>query len=780
MASNDSSTINNPSETVTDNAQDAFPATTERFVYINNQIVGLFSICSRPNDLLKTYFGDDFFERVGLRPTTEFISCNGKKFSMLPSLVTRNEAARTVRIDGLTTKDFTNYRSEDADSVNDADRKNTNNKGKQVNLPILGHSIGLWQDSSNHQTATAQLDGRMYTEHGMFLAEGSLASENGKEASQLQNLGWRRHISTWDADASVGVLSPQLVSSGLNITGVMIASDAASEQAAMARRIEGFAEVPGRIQIRSAGLLLKEIAVPAGNFSLPAPPSQSSVYTLTLVDDAGNKVRTWEIFAPSATRALASGVQKWGYFAGQINTPFNNTNGMSFNSDNLGGGGYLRRGLGGGVTLEGSAYSAAQSFGAGVGFDYEALPWLSLNGGATRSSINNQSTQLTNFAGFSLMANNASFFASWTENDCVTTTGSLLTWGTERSRCLNLNTGLTFRISNSSSVNLRHAESLIGPQIQTDSFQLSTSLTPKISLNSYGTQTTQFGVISYSAGIALNIALGNGQLNSSYQSSGPNTDSISLSYSDSVDRELRYSLSASSPLNHGRTGTYTSGSMFYTPWHGYYAGYLNQNSNGSSTLGLNETGALALIDGHILPTRPSSSGYAIIRLPELPNTTIEDTAGFVKTITNDAGIAIVPIARGEAQILRVAAEDLPLDLQLSTSLIGVAKEDWLALEWKSETKKVHPGWARLIRKETGAPVRIGSMIRLEGVNEPAYVLNDGEVYFSDLPPDVESFEVRYPGDEGRCVVVKKDKTALNTNINSTKTELQCVESLAAN
>lgn len=762
------------------------PVRSDRFVYVNDRLVGLFDVCTNSTELNRSYFGEGFFERVGLRAASESIECDGKRFFMLTIPVLRNEAARTLRIDGVAEKDFARFvdsgRNDDESASQGSNGRSKIPHGEPILLPQLAHSVSAWGDSSNRLTLAAQLDGHLFTENGMFLAEGSFASDNGATSSQLRNIGWKRHLAQWDADASIGVLSPQLVSSGLSITGAMLTSDAGSEQASMIRRIEGFAEVPGRIQIRSGGVLLKEFPVPVGNFSVPTPPSQSNIYTLTLVDESGAAVRSWESFVPNATRALAGGAQRWGAFAGQINTEFN-SNGFSLQSDNLGAGGYLRRGMGAGLTLEGSAYSSALSWGSGVGFDYEALPWLSFYGSTTKSRTINQLTVSSHNIGASASYEGVGANLSLLNTDCYVATGAMVglsAFDAERSRCTSAQAGGVFRLGKSSSLSLRRTDNITGPSLASTSLQFTTSLNPNIALSTYGSQTIQSGYSNYSIGLTLHVSLGAGQFSSGYQSSGPNTDSATLNYSDSIDKELRYNISAMTPLGDSRMGSHVGGGMHYMPWYGIFSANVNQSSTGATTVGLSESGAVALVDGYLLPTRPSASGYAVIKLPDLPNTAIEDSAGYRKAVTNEAGLAVLPVTRGETHTLHVAAEDLPLDLKMSTSLMGVAKEDWQALAWKTVTQQVRPGWARLVKKGSGAAVQIGSMIRLEGVDEPSYVLNDGEVYFSDLPAMIASFEVRYPGDEGRCVVIPAAKMELTPNINGTKVELTCVESTAAN
>ncbi|WP_186053796.1 hypothetical protein [Burkholderia gladioli] len=741
---------------------------SDRLVYLGSDLAGVYSVCA-VNNSSTYYFLDSFFKETRLRRSNISVECEGQTY-WKPVI----EFVRGGDTDGglkaSPSMDDYEHSTESSDEGEAVSDELGQPQGDLSYASMFQHQGSLWRNATGSIDATGSLAGRQYTPYGLFSIESYVSSTGGQFQGYLSDASWKKNYPEYGVAATLGVNTFGTSGAATTLYGLVLGSNEDSIRASTTQTIDGFAEVPGRIQIRSGNLLIKEVPVTAGFFQIPAaglptPAGTNGQYTLTLVDAAGRPVKTWDVFLPAGSSLLKAGASTWKVFVGHVETSATRSSLIS-GRRNLGTGVVYRRGVTSKFTLEMSGIAAEKSAGAGVSGEYDPLSWLSLNGGASRYTGELRST--STFGGADVHFAYIGLYSGFTRQSCNGVYQSAL--GT--TQCSNIRNNLYLTVPYLGRLSLLRTATIGGG---TGSESLGFSWSPpnfgRVNWSVYGNRESYSGSKpTYSVGLVATIPIGRGSLMNTATFSG-NSVSNSSTYSVSDEQNNQFSLGAD--VTHSATNTVGSlrASAGYNPWFGSYQANTTATSSGDVSVGVSESGSLVSINRQVLPMRSTSQSLSIIRLPSLPNVELVDGNGNTQGRTNANGYAVVPATREGWTSLKVSPDEIPDGYQVRTNLVGKVSDDWSAVRWEPVVRRVNHGWARIALTD-GAYVPMGSMLQFKG-EDADYVLGKGEVFFENLPVEPGSVELRYPGDAGRCVVKLPGNVKLNQNYTETMPTFVC-------
>lgn len=755
-------------------APQALPS--ERYVYLNSNLIGYFPVCiiHASNDF---FFEDSFFEQVNLLKSTSTVQCLGHLYTKPLISFVRNDVAGTLSAT-TTPNDFIPLSSQPSGSA--VQENEARAKTVVIQASSVQHALGLSYDATG-ANMTLGAAGQYYSDAGMFEIDGSAASESGKTQSYISDLNWKRHFADTATNASFGLTSISAPGSAVRLYGFVLASDEDTRSNNATQSISGFAEVFGKVQVRSRGLLLKEVPVAVGNFSismgdLPVSSGAVGQYTLDLVDDAGKIVRSWDVFVPFGARLLRPGRANWSVYTGQIESNISN-NSLLGGPQNLGAGFILSYGVNPWLTAD--TFSVLSSHVKGTGLAVTAAPvkWMSATAGQARYA-EAEKGGMTTYGGVELHTDYVGLSTNFTRLSCAAQYAgrSSATSSLAGGQCSNVNFSLYAVYDLFGRLSLQHGKNN-GALSGTSSLGLSWSPPPigNVSLSLYGsraTDTTSTTAPSTSYGFSVSLPLGRGQLVNTANYSSPNSIDVSTTYQESINTRFQYSLTADAGNS---SNSSLRGTADYSPWYGNFQTYAQIGQNGQQSIGLNESGALVFARNQVLVTQQSQQGYAIVHLDKINDLALENGAGERQTVVNKHGYAALPVARGSEPNVRVAAEEMPDNINIAGELVGHISDNWQATLWEPIVRTVNKGWARLIFSK-GNPVQIGATLRLKRGEEPTYVLSGGDIYFNDFPANEKHVEVILSGSAGRCFVDFPDDVQLKQSYVTDRPEFTCVTS----
>ncbi|WP_157639157.1 hypothetical protein [Burkholderia ubonensis] len=739
-----------------------------RFVYLNDELAGVYPVCSVGTSG-EPYLSQEFFDKVKLRPTSQTLVCDGLTFWKPEAHFTRIDAKNMI----AATVSPSDYLSPAA--VSSVETNGSGDEAKtpsqEVNATTLHHELGLWRDQVGTNSATLSLNGRQYSPYGLFAVEGYSSTYAGSTRGYVSDASWKRDFPTLGVSGKVGVNTVATTGMSSTLYGLVVGSDEEVVQANTAQSLEGFADVPGKLVISSQGTVVKEIPVSAGYFNIPASslPSVSGAggyYTLSLIDQSGRVVRTWNAFIPVGTQLVREGHSTWKVFAGQIegNTARNS---LIQGSRNLGGGLQYQYGITSNLTGEISGLMAEHSRGVGVAANFVPTPWLSMNGGWSHYSgdliASNQYVNVDLHPGD---LNLSAGYSSQLCNQSYLTANSV-------GRCRNVNLRASEGFPYIGRVTLLGTSTIgTSPRATSYGFSWSPSSLGRVNLSLYGTWQRYANTPSYSIGATATFSLGSGQILASTNYSGSDSSTYSTAYSTANSGPTQYSLGSN--INRAASGTSgdLNGTVRYNPWYGNYQANAQLNSHGQVGVGVNESGTLLMTQGEFMATQaPDDGGYAIVHLPEMKHVSLEDGSGRRLGVTNGDGYAAFAATVYGAPDVRVPADELPENVVVSDRLTGKISRPWSAQLWQPTIRHVNHGWIRLVTSK-GEPVQLGSMLTLDGIH-PNYVLANGEVFIDDLPLQAINVDVHLPQSVGRCHVKFPGDVKLNENFSSDHPQFVC-------
>lgn len=737
----------------------------ERLVYINSKLVGYFDICM--NEAGEAFLPESFFERVTLRKNSSALACKGRSYWKTNVRFVRNDARNTLTGEAVM-DDYVSEKSSQKDNLNDRASKPINNI---VNAFALQHALGLWHDTTGNANATLGISAREYTTSGLFGVDAYLAADKTQGFNHyITNVSWKRDFPSHGISAAFGLNSIALAGNGVRIYGLIFGSNQNQQNASAAQSIDGFAETPGRIQVRVGGTLVKDVPVSAGYFSistasLPQTSGASGNYSLSLIDDSGRLVRTWDVFVPIGAQLLRAGGTDWKVFSGQIETQYN-SNKLVSGPRNLGSGVSYKRGLSTNVTAEISAFAAERAKGAGVALSYAPYPWLSMTGGTSKQW--GDIAMLNSFGGVDLHSEHLGASASYQVQQC--STGYVFSSQT----CANLR--LQAYLYQSTLGRLQWVGTTsVGGSPRSSSIGLNWSLPNigRINLSIYGTRQTYVGArASVSAGLLASIPFGNAQLTTSVNVSNSNSSAYSTAYSTTDVNNNQYLIGADVNKNSSDTSSLLRASVTQNPWFGSYQFYAQMSPRSGGSVAFNETGAVLYTQSELLLSKQSDDGFAVIRLAELPNISLTGNTGTILGVTNSRGYAAIPRVYGGQQSLDVSADEVPDDIRISRPLVDIQQRQWSATAWHPTVKRVKHGWIRLVLPD-GTPVKLGSFFKFSEINSLTYVLEDGSTYIDDLPAGQNDVDIHYPGNVSRCTASIPEKIRLEQNLSKNLPSVIC-------
>jgi hypothetical protein len=725
---------------------------SDRLIYLNESLVGAYATCVHPEDGA-LYLDETFFERVKLQRFPSPLICEGRSFWRAKVILEKLDGQGM----GKAKVSSSDYEQPMGKETPTSYASSLIPVGSPVNLFALQHEVGFWYEQTKTTNMTLGLSGRRYSSVGLFALDGYASTVNGQFHGYLRDASWRRTFPEKGFSARLGLNTINNIGTSTTLYGLVLESNKNIRPLNEVRTIQGFADVPGKIQIRARGILIKEVPISAGYYNLPlsdltSNASSNGQYALTLVDDSGREVRTWNEFIPMTPQLLPIGEANWKLFLGQVKSNSVMNKVSLSGADNIGAGLLYRYGINKYLTGELSTIIGKSVRGNGLVFDFVPAPWLSLSAGSGRSiGVNSTMPARNAYWGVDLHTESMAWYSGYTQQNCILINSST---GNEHV-CKNLRHSLQFQAGRlgrlsfltSSSIDSRPKSSSIG-------FSWSFAAPKGWGVSIYGSKQRTDNVHSFVIGLMGTVALDKGHLMSSISMNGSDSSneikSYSTSYTQATNNETQYSMGAdvSQQPYRGPIASF-NGFVNYRPWHGAYQTNVRVRNDGSYSVGFNETGALVVVNNNIVPLRTAEGGIAVLRLNGLGNRTVEDNNGIIKSITNAEGYAAVSAyVQGATSSLRVAAEELPTNIKLPNVLVGRNPDPWTATYWEPSVRKVRQGWLKLVY-ESGNSVPTGSMLDL---TEPAYVLESGEVFIEDLPDDVASVLVKTPGNRSRCKV----------------------------
>lgn len=741
----------------------------ERSIYINRRPVGVFSVCTKLGSP-QVFLPKSFYRTVMLKRSGETIDCEGIPFTR-PHLTFERDDGRLLLSATATPEDYTD------ESEDDTARGSTAAPARPVpsaatTATVLQHDLGLWASSSNRSAnLSASLHASHYNDLGRLEASGSFSVDSGRFRGTFSNLGLQRYLPAWQANLAIGARSVNAAQQSLSLYGVLLESDdlAVGAPLRVERVLEGFADVPGRLSIHAGGILLRELPVSAGRFSIPVSSlgsvrNNSGDFTLTLHDASGTVLRRWSIFVPYQNRLLRTGDSTWKVFAGQIGRTGPMRSRHALDPSSPGVGAVYQRGLNASTTAEWLASLSQDGGRVGMSLYHVPVSWMSVSAAAGKvwrrkgESPPASFTLEADFRGEALGAGmGVSSRGCEADNVMRRQLGRCTSaWVRARANLDALGTVSAF------------AEQSLGGAGDTSSQGLAWDLPAlgRSSVSLYANRTTsRRGESRYSVGATLTMPLDKGSIRSSLRHNGSGSSMASTTYLGQQGPDLSYALGAQTQLSAGERSSQLSGSMQYTPWFGAYGANLQLDRRGAF-LGLNESGTLVWSEGQLLVTRAGGEdSLAVIRAPEARGVKVE-RAGQPQAVTNSNGYAAVFVGRGDQAELKLAASELGEDIKVGTHVVGKVERRWSAALWMPEVRKVNRGWMRLTLA-SGVAVPPGSLVHLAGA-EPSIVLDDGEVFIEEFPRGTSHAQILLPGNVARCDV-ELGSAALELKSNSIDT-----------
>ncbi|MGN4152049.1 hypothetical protein ACS0Y3_16860 [Burkholderia gladioli] len=744
-------------------------------MYLNNELAGIYRACvlSSKNEF---YFSDYFFDETKLRRSDTSIECEGQRYW-------KPVIKFMVRVDldgGLSaTPDVSDYEPSPKEDTREKPKSSDDivlPPGESIETSALQHQGSLWRNSTGTFDASLALNGRQYTQYGLFSLESYLSSSAGRFQGTLSDASWRRNFPQFGVTAILGVNTFSSAATSSTLYGLSVGSNEEAITKSTTLTIDGFADVPGRLQIRSGGTLVKEIPVTAGFFQipaggLPATPGTTGQYSLTLVDAAGRAVKTWDVFVPIAANALRAGATTWRVFAGSVQTTKNSGFFVS-GRRNMGGGFVLRHGMTSRFSLEVAAVAAELGTSVGISGVYNAASWVSLTGSVGKGT--GDMRLFTTSAGADFHVGDVGASVGMTRQSCYGVYLSTDSQATESSAaCLNIRSNMYFPIPRLGRLNISRTVTMGGlSRGEQLGFAWAPPYTGRVSWSVYGNRQSYSGAKSYSLGVVMTIPFGTGGNLANTMNFSAGSIGNSTTYSASDRQNNQYSVG----VDVNRTESSTSGNLragvSYNPWFGNYSANTLATSKGEVSVGISEVGEVVSAGRQILPMRSSDQGIAIVHLPQFPHVSLVDGDGNSHAVTNGGGYAALPATRTGWTNLKVSPDELPDNVEIKTALTGQVSDDWSAMRWEPVVRKVNRGWIHISLPD-GSPVPLGSSVKFKGEDSPDYVLGAGDMYVANLPEREGGIELRYPGDVRRCIVRIPSGVKLNQNYTEDMPKFVC-------
>lgn len=729
-------------------------AVTERSIYINRRPVGVFPVCTKA-DSAQVYLPADFYRLVMLKRSDETIDCEGTAFTR-PRLDFERDDGRLLLSASATPEDYAEGgESDDAHDAPPPPSKPV--PSKRTTASVLEHSLGLWASTASRSAnLSASLQASHYNELGRFEANGSFSVDAGRFRGSVADLSFHRHVDALQADLAIGSRTIRAAQQGLSLRGVMLESDDSAPGAPLnvERVLEGFADTPGKLSIRSGGVLLREIQVSAGRFSIPVSSlgtarNNSGDYTMTLQDASGAVVRSWSAFVPYQNSLLRAGDATWKAFAGQLDRTGERALRASSDRWSPGVGAVYQRGLNAKTTVEGLAVLEQGGGRLGVSLYHVPASWMSVSaavGKVWRRDGGHRPMSFHLEADFHGQSLGANFGVS--SRSCE----SEFLFARRPDACRSAWARLRMSLDSLGTVGLFAEQSSGRSASQGISWDLPNFGRSTASLYANRTTTSQYGrKNNYSVGLTLTVPLTQGSIRSALRHDGSGNTTASTTYAGQQGPDLSYSLGAQvqARAGSGDRTTQLSGTLQYTPWHGVYGANFQLDKNGGF-LGLTESGALVWTEGQLLRGKAGGDdSLAVIHAPQARGVTLE-RGGQPQAVMNGDGYAAVFAARGDNKDFKLSAGELGEDIRVGTDIVGQVDRRWAATLWQPEVRKVNRGWMQLAL-ESGAAVPAGSLVQIAGA-DPGIVLDDGEVFIEEFPPGTSQAQVLLPGNAARCSV----------------------------
>lgn len=766
---------------------------TERFIYLNGSLTGLFKVCTRDGDPV-VYLSEAFFEQSKLLKGAVSMTCGGKRYDNATVSFSRNDAAATMTATA-TAADFAKTVNAIATERKDSVNPNAP-KGEVTQASVLQHSLGAWANSSGAISATGSVVGSYFASMGLLSINGYASVADGAVQASVNDLGWKRAFAEQGLNAYVGVNTVSAFGTSRTLKGLLVETDETRSEQGHERVIEGFADAPGTIVVKQRGAVLGEFEVPAGAFRLPLASLHGgssggmATYTLSLVDAQGKTVREWEYFMPPGTRLLSAGATLWRVYLGQSNSEA--SSGLHLGGGRLAAGGAVMRGVTKDLTVEAAVELGPGSAAAALTLNYVPADWIAFSASQTLARGPSLPSR-TSYAAVDLSQDHVGVTLGVARNPCTVaaaaagastspaaaaSTPSISVASvapTTSAACTAARLGAYVGASWLGRVALQYANSgTPGSSGASTGFSWTLPTIGPVAISLYGSRSALFGARTTSYGISASLPLGSGQLINTYTASGPGTGNLASNWQGSGGRELQYSIGAEWPVQGQASGGALRGSASLNPWHGNYQASATVDRGGRVEVGLNEAGALVVSNGEWLISKQSDQGYAIVRLQDLPQVSLESQDGRRQTVTNANGYAVLPASSGGAPAVRVAADEIPATMQTPETLIGEPAQKWQATLWEPRVRHVNRGWIRLLR-EGGQAVPIGSGIFFANGAQPAYVLDGGDTFIEDLPADQRRLEVRFPIGMGHCYADLPSPLVLSAQFRSNKPSFNCTD-----
>ena len=142
---------------------------------------------------------------------------------------------------------------------------------------------------------------------------------------------------------------------------------------------------------------------------------------------------------------------------------------------------------------------------------------------------------------------------------------------------------------------------------------------------------------------------------------------------------------------------------------------------------LSASGAIGLMGGNAFASRSLGESFATVRVPHGPGVRVYADDHLIG-VTGANGALVVPGLRAyEANRIRIDENDLPLDVQLSTTDIAVRPFARSGVVVAFDARRER-GVLMKVRLEDGRPLPAGARIVSDGAAAPAVAVSGGEVY----------------------------------------------------
>ncbi|MBR7780221.1 fimbria/pilus outer membrane usher protein [Undibacterium rugosum] len=740
------------------NTEAELPVVSDWLIYMNGNLLGSYSVCQL-GGRGEVYLSPSFFGQVRLKSDPKKVICDGESYQKISAHFKVNVPEKHLEIEATPT-DFMAATME----TNKKEPERKTQPAPVVPAMALQHSLSFWNSLTAGDSLSGALSGQYYSKVGLFSVDGQFSKDSSGFQQNLTDASWRRHFSEYGIDSRFGLNNFWAAGTGLRLYGLSVGSDLNSISNNSGIFIDGFADVPGRLQIRSRGVLLKDMQVGAGYFSVSGATLMNSMggnglYTLTLLDINDRVVKNWDVFVPVGAQILRPGAYDWKFFVGDVRNNLSG-NAIGLHSDHLSAGLAYRYGVSRQLSVELMGVIGSGTRGGAIAFAYTPVSWLTLNGNTSNFSGTDSPT-LSSYLGGSVTKGNLTATLGVTRQLCFM---SVVDSG---DNCNMLQSSVTYFSEKMGRFNFQSNRQLSGIENSNTGLSWSLPAWRKMNLSFFANQHRSFGSVANSFGLNLSMPFGSGQLSAGAYRSDVTT--LTTNYSRAVNNELQYSIGADiQPGNSDSSAVRASAS--YNPWYGNYIVNANAGSL-SQSFGAGESGALIVSQGQMMVSKRSDENYAILHVPELGGVTIENSFGQRVAVANKNGYAAIPVASGNIPVLKVAEEQLPDNIEVKDST-ALKFDYWQAAMWKPSVTQVNRGWLKLILAN-GSDVPLGASIQGKEGEDPLIVLNGGELYFPDLPSATRTLQVSLPGDIARCTVDLPEGLKLNQANTPEKPQFVC-------